>query len=63
MDPTAAGGIFETLAQQLKQVEPEYYYDLLLLTFLLLPIYMLIRLGFYLFHWLKNKRKHIDIAI
>jgi len=65
MDPATTKGLIDVLQVNLNTIHAEDYYHLLLLTFLLLPIYASIRLGIYIFHFLQNrsKIKHTDIAI
>ena len=58
-------GFIQTLIHNLYTVSDSTYYHLLLLIFLLLPIYMLIRFSLYIIHYLKEKQntRQTDIAI
>lgn len=58
-------GFIQTLIHNLYMVSDSTYFYLLLLTFLLISIYMLIRFIFHIIHYLKKKKniRQIDIAI
>ena len=58
-------GFIQTLMHNLYMISESTYFYLLLLTFLLICIYMLVRFVFHIIHYLKKKKniRQIDIAI